>query len=219
MTAGDPPRSLIVLVADKNASHAVQGILSRPRSLGIQPVPHTIRVHPHHDPGCLLEGANFLSLFQQTHSHALVLFDLAGCGREARGRDQLESEVEERLSKAGWAGRSAAVVLDPELEIWVWADTPHLPREIRWGSDYASLKGWAEEQGFAFSSTGKPLQPKEALQRALLVRDIPRSSDLYLTLASQVSLNRCVDPAFAKFKRKLQEWFGPADSAQNLPLA
>lgn len=214
MTSRNAPFPLVVLVADRNMYCSVSGILKRPHSLGIKDIHQycTIKVHPHHDPGCLRQSDSFLSVFRADFSHALVIFDRVGCGKETKNRETLESEVEDRLSRAGWENCSAAVVIDPELENWVWAPSRHLPEAVGWEGDYSSMKEWVAEEGFAFGPHGKPTKPKEAFERILYRCKVPRSSDLYQTLASKVSLEHCTDASFIKFRNTIQEWFGNADS-------
>jgi hypothetical protein len=37
-----------------------------------------------------------------------------------------------------------------------------------------------------------------------------RSSAIFFELAQRVSVNRCIDPAFLKFKNTLRQWFPAA---------
>jgi hypothetical protein len=81
-----------------------------------------------------------------SHEHALVLFDRAGRGKEGVGRAALEREVEERLAASGWSARAAAIVMDPELEAWVWVDSPHVERIVGWAGARGGLRGWLESE-------------------------------------------------------------------------
>lgn len=38
-------------------------------------------------------------------------------------------------------------------------------------------------------------------------KGIPRSSSIYQDIAERVSVNRCQDPSFLRFKTILQNWF------------
>ena len=46
--------------------------------------------------------------------------------------ENLETEAEQRLSSSGWDDRAVAIVLDPELEIWVWSDSPEVDDVLGW---------------------------------------------------------------------------------------
>lgn len=210
MTTGQYPQDLVVLVADKNMEFAVKGILGRFLALKIRQAIPVVHVHPEKDPGCLLRGHEFLSLFQSQFAHALILLDREGCGQEKADRETLEVDIERRLSQSGWDGRAAAVVIDPELEMWVWSDSPQIDAVLGWQGKSPELRLWLKTKNFLQEGQAKPARPKEALESALRTARKPRSSSLYLQLAKQVGLERCVDPAFAKLRASLQEWF-PAD--------
>jgi len=203
----DAPRYLVVLVADQPMLFSLRGLLSRHGALEIRSLTHDIYPHPEHDPGCLLRGHDFLRLYVRQYMHALVVFDLEGCGREQSSRSELEQEVEGRLSHSGWGDRAAAIAINPELEIWIWSDSPHVDSVLGWSGRQPDLRSWLVRERFAESPQGKPHKPKEAFERALRVAHRPKSSSLYRQLAERVGLERCVDPAFLKLKATLRKWF------------
>lgn len=198
-----PRKDLIVLVADKNMEAAIKGLLQRHAALGVRPLSADLFVHVHRDPGVFNGAHEFLAPFTAQYLHALVMFDREGCGRK-ESSEELAQEVQCRLDDVGWRGRSAVVVLDPELEIWVWSDSPHVPEALGMSSGdldrLLSAKYRSEGQV-------KPKHPKEAMEEALTRSRTPRSSSIYLRLAQKVSLERCVDPAFLRLKACLREWF------------
>jgi len=200
-------KDLIALVADSNAESAVRGLLSRRPSLGIREISADVYVHPERDPGCCRKAHEFLRSFAKAYHHALVLFDREGSGRDDQTRVELEAQVADRLSRAGWGERSEVVVLDPEIDIWVWSGSPHVARMLGWEGPRAELDAWLVDQGFLEPGQAKPSRPKEALEKALWVARKPRSSALYRGLAEKVSLRQCEDAAFLKFKETLRRWF------------
>ena len=204
------PGNLVVLTADKNAQFAIKGILSRDRSLGICRLgPNSVEyiTHPEKDPGVFRTAKLLLSPFLRTHLHALAIMDREGSGCGTSTAEQMEQQIETDLLAAGWANRAAALVIDPELDIWVWADSPHVEAEIGWVDQSTNLRTWLVQKGFNLSAEGKPIRPKEALEAALRHVHMPRSSALYRSLAEKVSLVRCIDRAFMKLKTTLQSWF------------
>jgi hypothetical protein len=198
---------LLVLVADQNTLAAVQGLMERRRSLGVDSrFSFEIRPHPEHDPGCLLRAHDFLAPFQRLYGYALVVFDREGCGSMAP-RGALENQVEARLAAKGWASRSASVVIDPELENWVWSESPHVDSLLGWFDRSITVREWLRSTGDLAVGESKPTRPKEAMEKILRKTHRPRSSSIYERLARKVGLATCRDPAFLKFKATLQVWF------------
>lgn len=200
-------KDLVILAADKDFEFTLKGILTRCHSLGIRQPSCDLYVHPHHDPGCFKTGHDFLRPFVNRYTHALVLFDKEGCGQEQMTRDGLEREVEGRLNQSGWGDRASVIVPDPELEIWVWSDSPHVATILGWAGRHPDLMTWLISKRMFDPQRPKPDRPKEAME--LVLREVrkSRSSAIFLQLAGSVSLDRCVDPAFLKLKEKLKLWF------------
>lgn len=166
---------------------------------------HGPLVDPDHDAGVYRRSQNLLRYYLKLADYCLVVFDRDGCG-STKPREQLESEVEDRLSQNGWAGRSAVIVIDPELENWVWSDSPHVETVLGWPTG-GKLKTWLIENNYLRADAPKPARPKEAFLRAIGIVKTPRSSSIYFQLAQQVSFQRCTDPAFIKLKTTLLKWF------------
>jgi hypothetical protein len=201
-------KDLIFLVADKDMEHTVNGLLSRPKALGIRSgVAWDIHVHPRRDPGCLNEAHDFLRLFPAQFCHAIVMFDRAGCGREQTSCSQLSSIVLGRLAANGWGDRAQVIVLDPELEVWVWSRSPHVVCCLGWEGHASALRQWLAEQGLWPEAAPKPPKPKEAMLAALRHQQRPYSSAIYEELARKVSLEGHSEPAFASFLETLRTWF------------
>jgi len=210
--AAGASHDLVVLVADKDMEAAFQGLLGRPRSLGTRLVRFRIFVHGESDPGCFLRGPAILRSLTDDYSYALIAFDREGCGREGLDRVELEADLERRLAETGWAQRSAAICVDPELENWVWSDSPHVAQVLGWTDTTTPLRDWLRDKGHWTPECGKPSRPKEAVERVLRHVRKPRSSALYRRLASCVGLQRCDDPAFLRLKRILSAWFPESGS-------
>lgn len=200
-------KDLVILVADGNMEHALRGLLQRPQALGIHPIEADIFVHPRRDPGCLNEAHDFLRPFAHSYRHALVLFDHDGCGRESTAPAELADQVRQRLAASGWADRAEVVVLAPELEVWVWSDSPHVAECLGWAGRQPSLREWLAATGHWPADQAKPAHPKRALEAALREVHKPRSSSIYLDLASKVGLRNRSEPAFLRFQQTLQKWF------------
>ena len=200
-------RDLVILAADSNAEFALRGLLGRTVSLGIRDIDAEVFVHPERDPGCLLRGHDFLRNFCRQFEHALLVLDREGCGQDGYTREELETNLEERLSSSGWGDRARALVIDPELEIWIWSPSPNVDRVLGWESSSQPLREWLRAQGILAPGSIKPSRPKDALTLALRESRTPRSSALYRAVTASVGLTHCTDPAFVKVKGVLKSWF------------
>lgn len=199
-------KDLVVLVPDKNARFGIDGILSRHESLNIRQISYEIFVHPLRDPGVYHHAANFLRPFSKQYSYALVFLDHEGSGQEKTPSDELANILKRDIENNGWPNRVEVIVFEPELEIWVWAESKHTAEALGW-DNYLELKDWLIEQGVWEQNTSKPKRPKEAVEEGLKRKRIPRSSSIYHEIAQNVSFDRCQDKSFIKMRNILQQWF------------
>lgn len=198
---------LVLLVADKNAQFALRGALNRPEALGIRPIRFECIVHAQRDSGVRKTGADILRLKRNDARHALLVLDWEGCGASCSSAE-LEAQLDYRLAR-DWGDRAKAIVITPEVDIWIWGSDNALEVQLHWRSPI-HLRRWLQEQGFGFSESGKPERPKEALEAALRHSRSPRSSALYEQIASRISLQQCRDAAFQQLRANLQSWFPPS---------
>jgi hypothetical protein len=209
MNDGGFSRDLVVLTEGKNDQNAVRGILTRQRVLAIRGISADFLTHPERASGIWRHAHEFLRPFHRSHAHALVLMDREGGGAqvERQPRAVLERKIEQHLSTNGWKGRAAAIVIDPEIEIWVWSRVPEVEAALGWTSRSPGLWEWAEAKGFLRAGQAKPVRPKEAMEAALTQVHKPRSSMIYRQLAENVNFAGCTDPAFLKLRQTLGNWF------------
>jgi len=198
---------LVILVPDKNMEHGISGLLGRPQAMGIHRITSKIYTHMYRDPGCLRESHDFLRSFIKRYRYALVLFDRHGCGKDDSPVGCLEEEVRSRLSRCGWNDRADVVILDPELESWVWSDSLKVDECLGWSGRNPGLREWLRQENLWQVGEIKPKDPKTCLEKALQQVSKPRSSGIYAQLGASVGINRCTDPAFARFIKILQGWF------------
>ncbi len=198
---------LIVLVADADAEWTVRTLIEkRSLALGIRTIRTFVIRHPQRDAGVYSQCHEFLRQFLDQAMYALVMLDHEGSGREGQTPEEIETKIEERLVRHGWArDHVAAIVLDPELEIWVWSPSPHVARII--GIEQEQLAMLLERE--PTNEAHKPTRPKEVLERALRKSKRPFSARIFQELAERVSLRTCQDRAFGKFSSTLQQWFPP----------
>jgi hypothetical protein len=210
-------RDCVFLLADKNIRASFEGFFSRHgfhNSLGcdqinIDPSQDLIVAAGDNDPGIYTRAHELLRPFLTTHRRAVVVLDAEWEG--SPGAVSIRSHIESMLQVNGWeADRCVVIVIDPELENWIWQRSIHVARQIGFDStdemytDTDLRLAWPDEQY-------KPTNPKEALEAILRKKRIPRSSAIYRNITAQVSVSDCRDNAFIQLIEKLREWF-PLDS-------
>lgn len=206
-------RDCLFLVADKNMEGMVKGFFSRDRyHLALDCGPFAFEAnqdllvaHGLNDPGLYTRANELLRSYKKTHRHAVVMIDAEWDG--SPGSAIIDRQLRRHLEDAGWQGQDAcAVVIDPELENWVWQDNLHLCKALAY-EDFSRLKQDLESQNFWSAENFKPQRPKEALEWALRKAKKPRSSSLYQQLAAQVSIRNCADSGFLTLLTALRGWF------------
>lgn len=200
-------KNCIFLVADKDMECSIKGILTRDKAIGMSQISYDINVHPQHDPGCRTSGTALLRNFSNQYEQCFLVFDYEGSGENSLSAEALEKQLEEQLVTFGWnTGTAHSLVINPELENWVWAQTQHLA-ELLGLSNMDSVTEWLEHENFTITDNQKPERPKEAFELRLEQIREPRSSALYKELASKVSFKNCTDRSFQKLIEILQNTF------------
>jgi hypothetical protein len=205
-------RDCFFLLADKNMEAAFAGFLTRDGfhlSLGIRRFAfdrmQDIIVESGSDPGVFCRAHDLLRLYRHTHRFAVVVLDNAWDG--SPGVEAIQSTVKANIVNSGWhADRVEVIVIDPELEAWIWQDSPHLATALRF-TQHVSLRQWLETQGLWDAGAAKPSEPKTAVEIALRASRLPRSSAIYRQIISRISVQACTDPAFLRLRDALRRWF------------
>ena len=200
-------RDLLCLVADRNMQSAISELLARPRSLGIRPITYRIERHPERDPGCFHRGAQYLANLRAGETHGLVLLDYEWSGVPAPNRSALESMLDADLNRVGLGDWARSVVIEPELEAWVFSRSNRVPAGLGWTGSSRDLRLALHGEDLWPSGHVKPPDPKAAMEWVLRRSKMARSSAIYADLAENVSTKNCMDPAFDKFRKTLKGWF------------
>lgn len=202
-------KDLYVLVADQDMAETVQALLKRPDSLGIHCTRHMIDRHLGRDPGCRTGASQKLRPFLYEYRRAVVVLDKHGCGREGAKREDIQQEIEQDLRRNGWDDdRAKAIVIEPELETWVWTGSPHVASVLGWKRESGDLKAWLMGRGLWSAGSAKPADPKAAMNAVLRQTRTPNSAALFGEIARRTTLQHCRCSAFMELKDTLQRWFG-----------
>ncbi len=199
-------KDLIMLVADKNTEFLLKGLLPRlPRILNTKIFDFDVKIHPLRDSGLRKDSSEFLRPFIYQYRYAIVLFDYEGSG-DHTSHTQLVEKIENELQINGWENKNAVIIIEPEIENWVWVNSPHLAQEMDW-EDTETLNNWLSEKGLKNQNDAKPPRPKEAFEDALKETGKPRSSAIYQNIAEKASFKGCIDTNFQKLKSTIINWF------------
>lgn len=201
-------KDLIVSAADSYIEKIVEALFPRLFiSAQTRNFNFDIIKNPGHDPGSYNDSHELLRAFTKQFQFALVIFDYEGSGIETtKSRAEAEADVEHLLSISGWHNRCSVIVIDPEIENWIWQNNPHVETAIGWEQS-ESLYSWAMKEGKIAKGDAKPFRPKESFHDALRINHTSKSASIYKKIASTVSYKNCSDPAFLKMISKLREWF------------
>ena len=194
---------LVLVVADKNMDFTLRGILDRPRSLGIRAITYKTVVHPGHDGGVRTSGPDLLASLRSAVGHGIVMLDLEGAGA-AGDAPSVEAELDWRL-RPTWGNRARSVVIEPELDAWIWGSDNAIRQAL--DCSIADIRGWLRDSDFRFRPSRKPERPTEAFEHLMRELKEQRASAIYRKITSKISLERCSDSAFVRFKTMLQRWF------------
>jgi hypothetical protein len=158
-------RDVVFLVADDAMRQMLCGFLERPhchRSLGCGTFAFDERedlvVAAFRDPDVYGRARELLSPYQARHRYAVAMLDRAWEG--SPGAEAIRAEVGGALNLA-WAGRSAVIAIEPELEAWIWQDSPHVAVAFKCRADFRDV---LRRSGHWPAEANKPPDPKAALE-------------------------------------------------------
>lgn len=213
MTAeAEPAKDLFALVADLDLMNAVGALLARSSDLDIRDISFHIERHKGRDSGCRAFAVRHLRPHFHRYRRALVVFDRHGSGVHAP-REEIQEHLETDLARNGWPdGRAKVIVIEPELEAWMWAGSSRVSRALGWGPGYGAMRRWLEARGYWKPGEPKPTDPKTAMHAVLRHRRTKWTSPLFAELAAGVDLSRCGDAAFSELRDTLRSWFPPTSS-------
>src|SRR5207248_1007493 len=139
------------LFADGQMEQTFKGFLERESfhlSLGTRPFTYdNIVDRQNNDPGVYKRGHELLHRFYGECHHAIAVLDNEWEG--SPGPEIIQRHMKENLARKGWRKEDVEIiVIVPELEIWLWQDSPHVAAAFRFDHPLQpSLKKWLEVRG------------------------------------------------------------------------
>lgn len=206
-------KDLLVFAADADTGAFIGALLDRPEALGIRRVTFDIKRHDRRDPGMVTDGPERARLWKGHYEKALLIWDHEGSGRERKQTPaQAAADIAGRMDDVTWANNHTVVVLEPELEIWLW----HCESALRAHLDVSAdeLLKWIEVFAGRARETPEAVKrdsPKDLFEDIVKVRlkrtISPRDFEHIGRRASIRGLMSC--PSFAAIAGALREWFPP----------
>ncbi len=205
-------KELVILVADAAMEAVLRTFFEREAveetlacgDISIDPVQDIFRDPMHTDGGVHRRAHEILRRFLRTHRRAMVILDKQfGAERPA---NQVRMEILNNLRQNGWAERCEVVVIDPELEVWLWQESPHVARAVGYRGHQPLRKHLAETRDWP-EDLDKPKNPKDTLQRLIRENRAGVPTGVYCNIAKQVSVRGCSDTSFRNFLTTLRNWF------------
>jgi hypothetical protein len=200
-------RDVVFLVADGAMEQLLLGFLGRVQcheSLGCSPFAfdpkEDVVVAPTKDPGVCGTARELLRPYENSHERAVVMLDAEWEG--SPGAEAIRARIKAMLTGA-WE-QFAVVVIEPELEAWIWQDNPHVGVAFKCRSDVREV---LRHSGYWPDGELKPPDPKAALHHLRRHHRADRSNAAFRRLAAHVSVKGCVDPAFGHLLGALRVWF------------
>lgn len=158
------------------------------------------------DSGCYHDPTPFLRPYRRDAHHACVLLDRAWEGVPAKPATDLEADVDRELRQLG-AAWAKGIVIDPELEAWLFRRSPRLDEKVGWRDRSPTLTEALADNGMWPTDAAKPADPKATIEWAMQQGGVIRSSSVYRELAGVLGTRDCTDAAFDRFRTMLQGWF------------
>ncbi len=202
-------RDCVFLVADKTMKEVFKAFLTREefhQSLGCAPFefdPEEDLVAESTDNAVFHRADLLLRQYELSHRRAVVALDAEWDG--SPGVEAIVAGIQEKLRTRGWE-HYAVIVIEPELEAWIWQDNPHVHTALRYCGK-KGLREWLKETGEWPEGSPKPLNPKAAMRKVLGHTRTPWSASIHKRVASRVSVRGCLDPAFQRLAETFRMWF------------
>ena len=205
-------KDLFVLTSDADAQALIGAVLKRHRALRTRAITATVERFVGRDSGMVKDGPEIVRFLvrKDEYSRVILIWDHQGSGWEKLKPEVAVSRIQQRLNGVTWADNSAAHVVVPELEEWLW----HCPASLAGcvGLRMAEFNSLTEESA---THLGGPRErccrekPKELFEEILYrqKRRRPLPEDFAMLGSSAKVDQLCASPTFARLIEILRSWF------------
>lgn len=209
-------RDLVILVADSTMEVVFRAFFGRERwnitlhcgQFDFWPDEDIFHDPLYTDGGVHKSAHELLRPYLCTHDRALVVLDQQFGGELPS--DEVRRDILDRLRRNGWSERCEVVVIDPELEVWLWQNSPHVEQALMFSG--GSLRQQLLDSGMWPADAVKPLDPKATFQALVNRKKALKTKVVYARIARSISIHGCTDPSFVLFATTMRKWFPRAVS-------
>jgi len=210
-------RDCVFLLADSTMAEVIDGFLSRGHlegRIGCRTFAYEYQAdvvvdvaHGNTDGGVHRRAHQILREhgYVTTHQHAVVVLDQKFGGQ--RPAAEVREEILRNLRANGWPGdRSEVIVIEPELEVWMWQDSVHVEAAVGYRRP-PSLRDFLGRDDLWPRGDAKPPQPKTLLKSVCRHNAVPYSAAVHREIAENIRVKDCRDDAFRRLVDTLRRWF------------
>lgn len=149
--------------------------------------------------------------FKDRYQHAIIVLDADFDPHP--GAPSLRADIAGNMINAGWSADSfCVVVIDPELEAWLWAPNLNVAKAFGHG-DFEEMKARLAGEGLWDEGEPKPNDLKRARDRAARLGGMRTGGPIFRGVFGGISkraCDLCVEEGFISMRTALQAWF-PAE--------
>ena len=172
------------------------------------------------DPAVYRNGPSLIHGHQRTHRHAVLVLDFQF--EHEKKPDEMIAELTSAMVSSGWdAARFQIVLIQPELEAWLWQDNPNIEKvffrnlnPMEKAKAPSSLRQWLCDQRLWPTECVKPPDPKKAMQKAADTFRAGSQMAVFTEVFRNISVHGCQDEAFHTLRDALRRWFPRSGSTQ-----
>jgi hypothetical protein len=155
-----------------------------------------------------------LTLFQHLYRHAVIVLDADF--KPSPGAEALQKEISANMLAAGWSQDAfCVVVIDKELEAWLWAPNINVAKAFG-HEDFEAMRRALADKKLWDAGSPKPNDLKAARDLAARLGGRKTGGPLFRGVFSGMSkraCDLCQESGFVTLRSALQRWFPPDPGA------
>ncbi len=213
-------RDIVFHLADRHMEEGLRAFFSRQdwhhvlkcRRFEVDPMSNSdfYRVAGETDGGLWKHAHKNLHIFKEQYRHAVIMLDAEFDPQP--GPNVLRADIGKAMLASGWdEDRFGVVVIEPELEAWLWAPNHNVARAFG-HANFEELRTFLESEGLWDPGAPKPHSLKAARDRAARRGGKRTGGPIFRSVFEHISrraLDACVEHGLKTLRMMLGTWFPP----------